>query len=220
MKLYFVMDLLDGEVVGAVKGEREKYEPVHLTSKVVESSNPFQVFDVLRPKRLYVADLDAILGKGNNFAVIEKLAGMCELIADCGFKSVEEAKKVSFTPVLGSETFNLRKLEDGFYVSLDVRDEFLDASHSFASVDEAIEWLNSFRLKGVIVLSLRRVGTLQPDFELVERVVSASSNPVLAGGGIRNMEDVEKAKEIGCEGVLVATAVHKGLIPVEAIKNG
>ncbi len=212
------MDILNEEVVRAIRGERSEYRPVHLTSAVVKNSNPLDVFDALKPKNVYIADLDAITGKGNNFDVIEKLAKKCELIADCGFKSIEEVKELSFTPVLGSETFDLRQVEDEHYVSLDVRDGFLDASNSFASVDEAVEWLNSFRLRGVIVLSLRRVGTLCPDFELIERVVSISSNPVLVGGGISSIEDIEKLKAMGCHGILISTAVHSGLIPADVLK--
>jgi len=213
------MDILNGEVVRAVRGERSEYKPVHLTSVVVKSSNPFDIFDTLRPEKVYIADLDAITGKGSNFDIIGRLSKKCKLIADCGFKSIEEVKSLSFTPLLGSETFNLRQVEDGYYVSLDVRDGFLDASNSFRSVGEAVEWLNSFTLRGVIVLSLRRVGTLHPDFELVEKVVTTSSNPVLVGGGISSIEDIEKLKAMGCRGVLVSTAIHSGLIPADVLRS-
>jgi phosphoribosylformimino-5-aminoimidazole carboxamide ribotide isomerase len=34
------------------------------------------------------------------------------------------------------------------------------------------------------------------------------------------MDDVERAKEIGCEGLLVATAVHRKKIPLEIVRIG
>ncbi|AEA47617.1 HisA/HisF family protein [Archaeoglobus veneficus] len=219
MKVYFVMDILNGEVVRAVRGERQNYRPVHLTSRVVTSSDPLEVVSTLNPKRVYVADLDAIMGRGSNVNTITSMIPLCEeLIADCGFRSVEDTVDLPFTPVLGSETFDLRKIEDGFYVSLDVRDGLMDASNSFNNVEEAVEWLNSFRLKGVIVLSIGNVGTLFPNFRLVEKVVGLSTNPVLAGGGIRSVEDIERAEKMGCDGVLIATAVHEGLIPPDVLR--
>ncbi|AGK60748.1 hisA/hisF family protein [Archaeoglobus sulfaticallidus PM70-1] len=225
MKLYFVMDIKNGIVVRGVKGDRESYKPVDLESLVVKSSIPVQVFDAVKPKHLYIADLNRIMGMGDNLKIIEELGKKAEIIADCGFKSPEEVHGAGFTPVLGSETFDLKRLEEikerEVVVSLDIMDSFVDASGSFEEIDEAVKFLNSFRLKGLIVLTIRRVGTSSSlDWDLIGKILGISDNPVFAGGGIRDLQDVMKAKDIGLDGVLVATAVHNGKIPLELIRNG
>ncbi|RLI83702.1 HisA/HisF family protein, partial [Archaeoglobales archaeon] len=74
MRLYFVTDLLNGIVVRGVSGKREEYKPVHLESKLnLPSSDLFVVIREIKPKNLYVADLDRIMGKGDNIDAIEKL---------------------------------------------------------------------------------------------------------------------------------------------------
>lgn len=43
--------------------------------------------------------------------------------------------------------------------------------------------------------------------------------PVLCGAGVKDKEDVKKAKELGAEGILVASGVVKSENPEEAIKD-
>jgi phosphoribosylformimino-5-aminoimidazole carboxamide ribotide isomerase len=227
MKLYFVIDLLNGEVVRGVGGERDRYKPVHEDSLLnLQNSNPFELMKLINPKNLYVADLDRIMGKGSNFKTIQKLGDFVDdLIADCGFRTHSEVKDLPFSPVLGTETFALEQLERvearKVVVSIDILDKILDTSSSFESWLDAMEFLNSFRLKGVILLTLKRVGTSSSlDWELLEKAVDVSANPVFGGGGVRNVEDLEKAKEIGCKALLISTAVHKREVPLEVIKGG
>jgi phosphoribosylformimino-5-aminoimidazole carboxamide ribotide isomerase len=65
-RIIFVLDILNGKVVHAVKGEREKYGPIHNFSKVCESSDPLHIVDELSPRELYIADLNRLEGSGNN----------------------------------------------------------------------------------------------------------------------------------------------------------
>lgn len=226
MKIYFVMDLLNGVVVKAVRGERAEYKPIHLSSKILQSSDPYQVIEEIRAKYLYIADLDRITGKGDNTRIIEDLSKRVDhLIADCGFRDVAELDAIDFDPVLGTETFDIRKLDKvqkKVFVSLDIKDNsLLDSSGSFRDWKDALEFLNSFRLGGVIVLTLSRVGTGSSlDFDILEKAVEISDNPVFAGGGVKDMDDLMKAKETGCSGVLVATAVHECVIPLEVVRQG
>ena len=232
MRLYFVTDLLNGIVVRGVSGKREEYKPVHLESKLnLPSSDLFDVIKEIKPKNLYVADLDRIMGKGDNIDAIEKLTtSVDDLIADCGFKRASEIRNLQsgpvFSPVLGTETFDIRQLEQienprNIVVSIDILDSILDASSSFKSWLEMVEFLNSFRLKGMIVLTLKKVGTSSSlDWKLLEKAIDVATNPVFGGGGVRSLEDLEKAKEIGCEALLISTAVHLGKIPLEVIRRG
>jgi phosphoribosylformimino-5-aminoimidazole carboxamide ribotide isomerase len=64
----------------------------------------------------------------------------------------------------------------------------------------------------VIVLELARVGTSAgPDVEMIEAVRRAVPKvPLYAGGGVRGPEDLRRLADAGCEGALVATALHDG----------
>ncbi|MFP3946931.1 MAG: HisA/HisF family protein [Archaeoglobaceae archaeon] len=224
MKLYFVIDFLHKEVVRAVRGEREKYRPVHLSSKLLNTSDPQKVIEQVKPRYIYAADLDRIMGEGDNTEVINSISSNVEhLIADCGFKEPVELESLQFDGVVGSETFDLRQLKECSsvrYVSLDIKDRFLDASNSFRRWEDALEWLNSFDLKGIVILTLSRVGTLSLDHKVFNKSAEISDNPLYAGGGIKSMEDVLKLKYLGFEGVLIASALHEGSIDPEVMRKG
>jgi len=215
LKLYLAVDIKGGEVVWGCRGEREKYESIDKHSVVVNTSSPTGVLKELKPKRVYVADLDAISGRGAfDVEILTPLVD--ELIADRGYRKREEAEKdvSKFVPVLGSETYDLRNVFDGVFVSLDFRGRFLGG----LSLREALEILNSYRLRGVIVLDIGRVGTGKLNFELVERIADLSNNAVYAGGGISDLSDIEKLEETGVEGAILATAVHRGKIPPDVLR--
>jgi phosphoribosylformimino-5-aminoimidazole carboxamide ribotide isomerase len=228
LKLYFVIDLLNGRVVRGVSGEREHYKPIHLESKLdLPSSNPMEVAEFIKPKNLYVADLNRILGTGNHLNVIDKLGTFVDdLIADCGFRNHQEVESLKFSPVLGTETFDIKQLErvektENLVVSIDILDSVMDASLSFESWQEMVEFLNSFKLKGIIILTLKRVGTSTSlDWKLLERAIEISANPIFGGGGVKSVEDLDIAKEIGCKALLISTAVHKRKISLEVIRKG
>ena len=224
MRIYFVMDILDGKVVRALGGEREKYYSIGKFSKIVDEDDPIKVLEVVKPRLLYVADLNRIMGKGTNTRIIEMLASRVKhLIADCGFKKAEELEGLNFTPVLGTETFDVTQLENidiPVFVSVDIkRGRLLDSSGKF-KFKNLIEFLNSFDLLGIIVLTLDKVGTRSLDLNTIEKAVELSENPVFAGGGVGSVDDLIKLKEIGCRGALIATAVHIGSIGLDVVRRG
>lgn len=221
MKVFFVIDIKNGKVVAGKSGKREKYKSIAELSQIVDSDNPVRVIEKVRPKYLYAADLDRIMGEGDNFDALTTLSTLThQLIADCGFRFKEEMENLPFIPVVGTETFDITKLDRKCYVSLDFKGGFLDASKKFRNWRDAIEYLNTLDLYGVIVLPIHSVGTMKPDFALLQSVLDISDNPVLLGGGISGLKDLERLKDMGCSGVLVATAVHRKEIPVEVVRRG
>src|SRR5215471_11313824 len=70
-----VLDLRGGIVVRARMGQRDRYRP--LESQLAPTSDPIHVmqglYSVYPFKTFYVADLDAIMGTGNNEAVLRRL---------------------------------------------------------------------------------------------------------------------------------------------------
>jgi phosphoribosylformimino-5-aminoimidazole carboxamide ribotide isomerase len=66
----------------------------------------------------------------------------------------------------------------------------------------------------LIVLDLARVGMGSgPDLGLITRVMAGAPGlAIFAGGGVRGLEDLEALARVGCDGALVATALHDGRI--------
>ena len=72
---------------------------------------------------------------------------------------------------------------------------------------------------GVIVIDLARVGTgTGLDLALISRVREAVPGlTLLAGGGVRGPEDLTRLVDAGCDGVLVATALHDGRLGADDV---
>src|SRR5689334_15599759 len=91
-----VIDVMGGHAVRAVRGERSAYRPVE--SALCRSSDPVRVAAILREhcnaRKLYVADLDALLGRAPQTAVTAALLAAMpelELWLDGGFATREQA---------------------------------------------------------------------------------------------------------------------------------
>lgn len=230
-RLIFVMDLLDGVVVHAKRGERDKYVPIHRFSSIVTSSDPVRVLEALKPREVYIADLNRLMNTGNNRPIVEDLRARnsdLTIMLDYGVKGMGDLKEAVAADladkfVLGTETSSIELLEvaskssSDIIVSVDLFNNEVLTSDTRMKIEplQLIKELNKYPVRDVILLELNRVGTKSGiDFEFLARAVALSEHNILCGGGVRNCEDVSKMAEIGVKGALVATAVHDGGIPV------
>ena len=72
----------------------------------------------------------------------------------------------------------------------------------------------------VIILDLDRVGSQEGvDYKLLKEMRKNLKLKLLVGGGIRDMDDLLKLKNMGINGVLLATSLHVGLINIETLLN-
>ncbi len=97
MKLIPVIDLMQGQVVRAVRGNRQAYQPI--VSRLCSSSDPVTVAKALcehcATRQLYVADLDALLGRPAQVGILQSLLQSMpglELWLDAGFASAGAAE--------------------------------------------------------------------------------------------------------------------------------
>ncbi|MGB9901429.1 HisA/HisF-related TIM barrel protein [Methanothrix sp.] len=227
MRWIFVMDIFNGEVVHAVRGERSLYQPINTFSRVVSTSDPVEIMDTLAPKEVYIADLNRLSGSGDNLKIIESISSRSATMADIGISSISDLDLLpeSAAPVLGTETASLDLISDAsdlrdIVVSVDMKHGMVISQSGELDPLELIKEMNDLDILGVIILELDRVGTSTgTDIEFLSRAVASSDHPVLAGGGIRGLSDIHALEEIGVQGVLVATAVHSGAIPIEMIRR-
>jgi phosphoribosylformimino-5-aminoimidazole carboxamide ribotide isomerase len=221
MQIIPVIDLKDGHVVRAYKGERDAYAPI--VSPLAASSAPQDVvagFLRLHPfTTIYIADLDAIERRGDHGDAILALArafpGLSLWVddgaADAAHVTALRARGVE--PVIGSESLvaidmaaTLASDKDAI-LSLDFRGErFLGPP---ALLEDARFWP-----RRVIAMTLGRVGGFEgPDLELLARLARRSEGRSLfAAGGVRDASDLEALARVGVAGALVASALHEGRV--------
>lgn len=229
MRCIFVIDIFNGAVVHAVRGERSKYEPIDHYSEIVSCSDPVEVVRAVGPKEVYIADLNQILGGGENLGVIRKVSCLAKTMADIGVSNLSDMDYLpdSVSPVLGTETASLDLMEEvtlqrDIIASVDMKSRKVltrDSELAALSPLEVLRRLNGFPLEGVILLELDRVGTSAGlDREFLEKAVSVSDHALILGGGVKGIEDLQVLGDLGFRGALVATAVHNGRIPLEMLR--
>ena len=229
MRCIFVLDILNGAVVHAVRGERNRYEPIAGYSKIVSSSEVLDILQDLHPREVYVADLDQITGRGENLEIIEKISAMAKTMADTGASKASDLDRLpaSVCPILGTETASLRLMEElsmqrEIVVSLDMKNRKVLAREASLAAQTPLQFLqrlNQLPLAGVILLELNLVGTSSGlDRAFLEQAMTVSDHPLILGGGVKDEEDLRALEEMGFSGALVATAVHNGSIPVKWIQ--
>jgi phosphoribosylformimino-5-aminoimidazole carboxamide ribotide isomerase len=228
-RIIFVLDILNGKVVHAMKGERSKYRPVE-GSKACNSSDPLEIISAICPSEVYIADLDYLQHLGDNFELIKKISGKTKTMVDIGVKDLDDARKcagIADTVIVGTETASLEVIEKAaiqfpgrINVSIDMKNGMVLTKDQKMEVqpEELVRRLNEFDLKDIIILDLGKVGTNTGiDKYFLKKVAGLSTHSILAGGGIKDLGDIEALKESGIDGALVATAVHNGKIPIDLI---
>jgi phosphoribosylformimino-5-aminoimidazole carboxamide ribotide isomerase len=231
-RIIFVLDILNGQVVHAVKGEREKYKFIHTFSKVCTSSNPLDIVHDLAPREVYMADLNRLNRSGNNDKIIEQVGWTTQSMVDMGASTMDDVhvgQKLARSIILGTETASKSLLEraTSFYprsisMSIDILRGKVLTNDPFFKVPpiELIQILDSYDINDLIILELGKVGTscgINRDF--LEQVVAHSNHNILLGGGVRGMHDISLLKDIGLQGSLVATSIHNCAIPLDMIQH-
>jgi phosphoribosylformimino-5-aminoimidazole carboxamide ribotide isomerase len=238
LKVIPVIDVLNGVAVHAVRGERSRYQP--LRSVLCGSVDPVAValtFESLGFKSLYMADLDAILGKSTNFAVYKQIRAKTglNLMVDAGVSTVADAEKLlkfgvtkivvgtESLPALDAvnqliETFG----ENRVLVSIDLKGgKVMSVSETIGSMSAVLlaQTLQERGVAQIILLDLDRVGTERgANLRVLEAVLRKTKLEVLVGGGIKGFEELTKLKTLGASGVLVATALHNGKLKIDRLK--
>jgi phosphoribosylformimino-5-aminoimidazole carboxamide ribotide isomerase len=242
MRVVPVIDLKHGTAVHAVRGERERYRLVSSALAGDEGdplalARAFR--STLGLDELYVADLDAIGGEsergpaggvGDHGAMLAALAREARVMVDVGVSEPARARALldlgAHRIIVGTETLNspdaldrlLAELPYGAVIlSVDLREGRLlspDAQLAGLPALDAVARLHRTGLREAIVLDLARVGSgVGPDIALIAEAHAAFPDlELLAGGGVRDVEDLRAICVAGAAGALVATALHSGVI--------
>ena len=217
MNLILAIDLKGGLVVHGRSGDRESYRP--LDWGLSGTAEPVGYLAALRPRHL---DLDRIGGRGDHAREIAGLAHRVETCyVDAGYRSADECRSVEgFIPVLGTETAG-SALGDcpRALLSLDCRDGLVTPWRE--DPVRSLYRVRDLAVAGHLLLDISAVGTERGlDADLLARLRAASERPLLYGGGVRTTGDLDLLRDAGFDGAIVATAVHRGTVPLDAIRSG
>ncbi|AXI25004.1 hypothetical protein CFE53_02070 [Methanofervidicoccus sp. A16] len=221
MEIVPVLDIMNGIAVCGRGGDRKNYRP--LKTVLCNSSNPLEVARRYREEgaeKIYIADLDAIMKKGNNFHIIKEIEG--HKILDGGITSkleLESLRSLNICDkiILGTETLRDLDLleEEDIILSLDFKDGKLLNPMSY-TLEEILNRLD--KSIPLIVLDISSVGTQRGvNWNLVEKIMKNVENPVYVGGGVRDEEDLKRCYNMGIQGVLIGTGIHKGILKLKEI---
>jgi phosphoribosylformimino-5-aminoimidazole carboxamide ribotide isomerase len=209
MRLIGVIDLAGGRAVHARGGHRDTYAPVRSALlQPEEEGDPIalaQAYLRYPVPEIYVADLDAIAGAPLS-PVIGHLASLgAPLWVDAGRALTPPGVR----RIVGLETMQNWGEVTGAAFSLDMR-----GGIPLASDQKPVELAREAVAAGataVILLDLARVGSRTGlDWVTVEAVrASTLGVELVVGGGVRDKSDIVRLSDLGCDGALVATALHE-----------
>lgn len=234
-RVVFVMDIFNRSVVLAKGGIREKYLPISDSSIICSNSDPLDIVQFLRPREIYIADLNILQDKGpleTNAEIIREVSLRADTMLDFGISSMEEVEKalsIARTAVIGTETGTLSVIKDAAFENPGRISVSIDMKHGKVLKEdpeipeaplEIVKILNSFLLKDLIFLDLDRVGTASGfDPEFLRKLVEYSRHSVLLAGGVRDMVDLFALEGLGIRGALIATAIHSGLVSPKVLSS-
>ncbi|MCW4009644.1 MAG: HisA/HisF-related TIM barrel protein [Candidatus Bathyarchaeota archaeon] len=239
MRIIPVIDIKNGVVVHAVKGNRSQYLP--LQSPLCSSADPIDVALAFRAcgfSELYVADLDAITGTSCTLSAVRGVAAKTglKLMVDAGVSDMNRAEQLLrcgvAKVVIGTETLSslafieqaVRQLgSERVVVSLDLKAGTVlsqSASLQEMSALELTRKLESVGVTEIIVLDLDRVGSsFGVNLHFLKDLLTSSNVAVLVGGGVRGIDDLAALRNLGVQGVLVATALHTQKISLDELQR-
>jgi 1-(5-phosphoribosyl)-5-[(5-phosphoribosylamino)methylideneamino] imidazole-4-carboxamide isomerase/N-(5'phosphoribosyl)anthranilate isomerase len=217
------VDVSNGQAVRLVQGE--------LGSETIYGS-PLEAalnFQNQGAQWLHLVDLDAAFGKGSNYLllkeVVEKLDINVELSG--GIRDDESlnralstgAKRINLgTAALENPEWTKKVIklhEDKIAIGLDVRGRTLAArgwTKDGGDLFETLKRLDEDNAARYVVTDVTKDGTLTgPNLDLLIEISKVTKKPLIASGGISELEDLVKLKTLvdhGVEGAIVGKALY------------
>ena len=230
MRVIPVLDIKSGIVVRGIGGRREEYRP--LASRLCGSPQPVDVARAIRQhlglQEFYLADLDAIGGSAPASAIYADIHSLgCSLWVDAGIRDLDDARALAAAGlegiIAGLETLLapddlesiVQEFVGGVVFSLDLKAGLPLGEKRTWGTDPAAIAARAVAagVRRLIVLDLARVGgsggTGTEDL-CSELAIKYPHVEIVAGGGVQNVSDLLRLKQIGVRAALVASALHDG----------
>jgi len=242
MRIIPAIDIIEGKCVRLTKGDyntKKVYNenPLEVAKQFEDSGIQF----------LHVVDLDGAKSKQIiNYKILEQIAIKTNLKIDFGgglksdkdlriaFESGANQITGGTIAVKNPETFKewIRNYgSDKIILGADCIDETIAISGWLESSElKVIPFINDYQSKGieyVICTDVSKDGMLEgPSFELYKKIVASCNSTqqekpikLIASGGVSSLKDLDKLKDLGCEGVIVGKAIYENKISFKQLEN-
>ena len=224
------IDLRDGKCVRLIQGQYDR-QITYRDDPVAQA----QEFHRAGARRLHVVDLDgARLGHGVNAEAVRAIVEAVDMTVELGggVRSEEDIRLVLDMGVdyaiLGSAavrrwewfTEMVQKYEGRLILGLDARGakvsvEGWTAQSSRGLWDVAAQ-AGRLPLAALIYTDISKDGMLAgPNVERTRQLVEQVPVPVICAGGVTEVDDIVRLKEIGVAGAIIGRALYEGRIDLE-----
>jgi 1-(5-phosphoribosyl)-5-[(5-phosphoribosylamino)methylideneamino] imidazole-4-carboxamide isomerase/N-(5'phosphoribosyl)anthranilate isomerase len=224
------VDVREGQAVRLIQGELKNQTSY---GSPLEAALDFQSAGA---EWIHLVDLDAAFGSGSNHELLAQVIGKLDIKVELsgGIRNEETLKRALAT---GCERINLgtaaledpdwtatviSRFGDQIAVGLDVRGHTLAARGWTRDGGDLFETLSRLDRDGCaryVVTDVNKDGTLQgPNLKLLREVCNATDRPIIASGGVSNLEDLQTLRaltEIGVEGAIVGKALYAGAFSLQ-----
>ena len=233
MKIIPAIDLMEGKVVRLYKGDPSK--------KTIYSENPLEVakkWESAGADMIHLVDLDATLGSGRNFDLLKNIAESVKIPVQVAgglrdYQIIEYALKFATRVVIGTLAFKDKTALDRLLATYGNEKLVISVDHNDGLIvvngwqettkTPLIEAVNNFKKMGFseyLSTSIVRDGTLQgPDLEPLKRINEIDGVNLIVSGGISNIDDVIKVKELNPFGVILGKALYENQVTIEEAKG-
>lgn len=236
MKIIPAIDIIDGKCVRLTQGDYNQ--------KKVYNENPVEVakaFEASGLKYLHMVDLDgAKAGKVVNSKVLEKVADQTSLTIDFGggIKSDKDidiafksgARQVTCGSIAVKNPVKVLEWADRYgrdklILGADVKDRKVAISgwteKTTLSIEDLIHKYMCDGLYHVICTDIATDGMLTgPNIELYKDLLRIfPSIKLIASGGVSNINDLTRLKEIGVTGAILGKAIYEGKVTLDELKS-
>ena len=230
------IDIIDGKCVRLTQGDYAQMK--------VYDQNPLDVakrFEDAGIKRLHLVDLDGAKAKHIvNYKVLEKIASNTALHIDFGggLKSDEDLHVAfeSGAQQITGGTIAVKNAElftqwinkygaEKIILGSDFKDKFIAVDGWQEKSDlELFPFLENYISKGIvysICTDVSKDGLLEgSSVAIYKDIISEFSDlKLIASGGVKNISEVEKLREIGCYGAIIGKAIYEGKITLKEIEK-
>lgn len=236
MEIIPAIDIIDGKCVRLTYGD--------FNQKKIYNENPLEVakqFEDAGINRLHLVDLDgAKSGKIVNYKTLESIASKTNLVIDFGgglnsnedlkiaFESGAEMITGGSIAVKNRALFEQWLSEYGstkLILGADVRNNKIAIKgwqeDSDLTINELIKSYLPNGIQKVICTDISKDGAMQgPSFELYKDLMAEfPEQKFIASGGVSNLDDVIKLKEMNMFGAIIGKAIYEGTIKLKDLSK-
>lgn len=220
------VDVAGGRAVRLTQGE---------AGSETNYGDPFEAAEQWRDQGaewLHLVDLDAAFGRGSNTAILRKVIKHMKGVNVEISGGIRDDASLEAALASGAERVNLgtaalenpdwteaviARYGEAIAVGLDVRGTTLAArgwTKEGGDLWEVLDRLERANCARYVVTDVTKDGTLKgPNIDLLRQMTEHTDKPVVASGGISNLDDIAALRDLvpeGVEGAIVGKALYSG----------